>query len=258
MQSRLETVRAYVLAETKELRRLNAEDSVQVTSAQRVLRALLAERMNRSARPASSGARAPPTNGDPTSAAKSAAVSPSPELRRMHVQALVSEQRLRFAALLKRLGFTAEKLQDFDRIQGAWQEALLDDAQNATARKQAVLTRDARLKELFGAANEQWIEANRSEPARAVVGQVVIVQQMFQGSGALTTAQADELARIVAQHRIPASRELGAGPPRYAWDRIGAAARTILADRQQDDFIAAVEYRRTADRMSARAARRKQ
>jgi len=40
----------------------------------------------------------------------------------------------------------------------------------------------------------------------------------------------------------------------YDWERIIADARTILAERQMEDFIAAVRYRRASDQMSAMAA----
>ena len=82
-----------------------------------------------------------------------------------------------------------------------------------------------------------------------------IIHQTFPSSGALNAAQADELTRIVAQHRVPASGAVG--PASFDWDRIIGEARTILADRQMEDFIAAVSHRRASDQMSAMAAQSK-
>ena len=253
-RSRLETDRAHVLNEVAEKRRLTDETSRQVAVARSELQALLADRMNRLGSAASTGLRSSAGNGTPTPRPKPAVVPPNPELRRLQVQAFVSDQRLRFAALLNRLGFTTEKLQAFDRIQGSWQQVMLDDSQPEAVRQQARTTRDAQLRELFGPHYEFWVDANRNQPARAIVAQ--IVQQTFQSSGALTTAQAEELTRIVAQHRVPPSIEAGAGQPSYDWDRIISDAQSILADRQREDFIAAIEYRRASDKMAAMAAKK--
>jgi hypothetical protein len=173
----------------------------------------------------------------------------------MQVQAFVSEQRLRFAGLLKQLGFTAEKLQGFDRIHADFQQVMLDDSSTNAARQQARQQRDAQLKELFGPAFEQWNDANRNQPARALVEQ--IVRQTFPGSGALTTAQADQLTRVVGQNRIPPSNPPAPGPARYDWERIVIDARSILAERQLADFEAAVQFRRASEEMAAMVAKKK-
>jgi hypothetical protein len=171
----------------------------------------------------------------------------------LQLQAFVSEQRLRFTELLDRLHFTAENRQAFDRIHAAYQQVMLDDSKTDAARHQARETRDARLQELFGPNYDQWAEANRNQPARAIVAQ--IVQQTFQSAGALTTAQADELTRIVAQHRL-SSQQTG-GSQQYDWDRIITDAHPLLADRQREAFVTAVEYRRASEKMSAIAARKR-
>jgi hypothetical protein len=173
----------------------------------------------------------------------------------LQVQAFVSDQRLRFAALLQRAGFTTEKLQAFDQINASCQQVTLDESQPDAVRRQARETRDAQLQELFGRHHEEWLDANRNQPARAIVAQ--IVQQTFQSSGALTTAQAEELTRIIAQHRVPPSKEAGAGQSGYDWERIISDAQSILADRQREDFVAAIEYRRASEKMSAMAAQKK-
>jgi hypothetical protein len=146
--------------------------------------------------------------------------------------------------------------------QSSWKRCCLPGEANPaghlllTARQQARQARDTQLQELFGANYDQWIEANRHEPARAIVAQ--IVQQTFQSSGALTTAQADELTRIVAQHRIPLSKQTGARQFHYDWDQIITDAHSLLADRQREAFITAIEYRRASEAMSAMAAKQKQ
>ena len=254
-QSRLESDVVRVVAETKAQRQQTTETSRQIATARDELQALLADRMNRGRPTTSPGLPASPPRATTTPLAKSAVLPPNPELRRMQVQAFVSDQRLRFAGLLKRLGFTSEKLQAFDRIEGACQQVILDHTQTEVARQQARQTRDAQLAELFGVHHDQWIDANRNQPARAIVAR--IVEQTFQSSGALTTAQADELTRIVAQHHIPPAKEAGVTQPRYDWDRIIADAGTILADRQKEAFVTAVEYRRASDKMSAMAAKKK-
>ena len=255
-QSRMEADRSRVLADATEMRRLYAETSRQVVAARSELQGLIADRMKRPAPAPSTGFSAPSTGATLASPTKSAAIAADPELRRLQVQAFVSDQRLRFAALLKRLGFTPEQVQQFDGIHGAYQQLMLDDAQTEVARQQARQARDAQLRELFGPAFDQWADANRNQPARAIVAQ--IVQQTFQSSGALTTAQADELTRIVGQHRIPPSKETGPGQTRYDWDQIITDAHSILADRQREDFIAAIEFRRASEKMSAMAAKKKQ
>jgi hypothetical protein len=243
------------LATAAETRQLYEETSRQVAAAQIELEAMLSARGSQPGRP-SSPDRAAPTSSTATSRTKSAVVPPGPELRRLQVQTFVNEQRLRFAELLKRLHFTSEDRQAFDRIHGAYQQAMVDNTQTDAARQQARQARDTQLQELFGANYDQWIEANRHEPARAIVAQ--IVQQTFQSSGALTTAQADELTRIVAQHRIPPSKETGARQFHYDWDQIITDAHSLLADRQREAFITAIEYRRASEAMSAMAAKQKQ
>ncbi len=254
-RSSLETERARALHDMAERRRLADEALREVAVAQGELQALLADRMNRPGSAAASGLRSPSESRMPTPPPKPPVIPPNSELRRLQVQAFVSDQRLRYAGLLKRVGFTQEKLQVFDRILGSWQQVMLDNPQSEAVRQHARETRDTQLKELFGSHYEQWVDANRNEPARAIVAE--IVQKTFQGSGALTTAQAEELTRIVAQHRIPPPKAPGGTSPGYDWDRIVSDAESLLADRQIDDFIAAIEYRRATDRMSAIAAKKK-
>lgn len=240
-------------AEAAETRRLTDDTFRQVADARDELQALLAAHANRSVSHAPAATGASPADGTPSP--KKVATAPSEELRRLQVQAFVSNQRLRFGALLKRLGFTPEQLQKFDRIHAAYQYALLESPQPEGARQLALETRDAALLELFGAASDQWIAANREQPARAIVEQ--IVQQTFQGSGALTASQADELTHIVAQHRLPPSKETDPASASYDWNQIIAAARSILADRQMEDFVTAIDFRRTVEKMAALAAKKK-
>lgn len=245
-QSRLEAESASQSRDASAQRQLTDELSPQLAAAQAELRTLLSARANRPASPPARSA------GNPPAPRATPEVAPNPELRALQVQAYVSEQRLRFTALLTRLGFTAEKLQAFDRINEACQQAILEESQSEAARQQARATRDIRLQELFGPHYDDWLEANRHQPARALVAQ--IVQQTFQSSGALTTAQADELTRIVAGHRLDPAAAGSPGQSGYDWDRIISDSQTLLADRQQEDFIAAVEYRRASEKMSALAA----
>ncbi len=254
-QAALESDRGHLLAAISEPRRLADQDARRAAAAQRDVQTLAAERAGRDATRSASSAATTTARAAASPAPKSAAVVTNPELRRWQVQAFVSDQRLRFVALLRGLGFTPEKLQSFDRIVGDCQLVQLDDSQPAAIRQHAREKRDAQLKELFGENHDRWLEANRNEPARAMVNR--IVQQTFQGSGALTTAQADELTRIVAQHRLPPAKEAGGGQTRYDWDRIVSDAHSILAERQQQDFAVAVEFRRVSEKMSAIAAGKK-
>lgn len=182
-----------------------------------------------------------------------AATAPDPEMRRVRVQTFAGEQRMQFAALLHRIGFTATQRQAFDRINEEFYQAMLDEKLDAAGRDAARGVRAEALRELFGAHHETWREANQQAMARAIVDG--IIHQTFPSSGALNAAQADELTRIVAQHRLPASG--AGGPARFDWDRIIVEARTILADRQIEDFIAAVSHRRASDQMAAMVAQAK-
>jgi hypothetical protein len=254
-RSRLEADRVSVLNDTAEKRRPADETLRQLTVAKTELQALLANRRKHVESAASPGLRSSAGNGTPEPRPKPAGLLANPELRRWQLQAFVSDQRLRFAALLNRAGFYTEKLQAFDRIQSSWMQVMLDDSQTEAVRQQARATRDAQLKELFGPHYELWVDANRNQPARAIVAQ--IVQQTFQSSGALTMAQAEELTRIVAQHRVPPSKDAGGGQSGYDWDQIISDAQSILADRQREDFIAAIAYRRASEKMTAMAAKKK-
>ncbi len=239
--------------EEAEMRRRNDDTARQIADARRELETLVAASASRTASRASVAAGV--SSPSETSAPKNAASMPGEELRRLQVQAFVSEQRLRFAALLKRLGFTSEQLQEFDAIHAAYQQAVLENPQTAGARQLARETRDAGLRGLLGPAFDQWDAANQEQPARAIVEQVV--QQTFPGSGALAASQADELTRVVALRRLPPAKETGAASPGYDWDQIIAAARSILAERQMEDFITAIDFRRTSEKMSALAAKKK-
>jgi hypothetical protein len=247
VRSRADTIAARARSDAKEARRLADETSLQVAAARRGLEELAAAPVPRSAPPPASAAA-------PTTTTKTAAVPPDPEVRRLQVQSFVSEQRLRYTALLKRVGFSSEKQREFDRIQDECRQVELDPAQGEASRQQARQLRDARLKDLFGPAHDQWLEANRHQPARAIVAQVV--QQTFQGSGALTTTQADQLTGIVARHRLPATIPPSPGPARYDWDQIIAGARPFLNEQQLENFVAAIEYRRASDQMAAIAAKK--
>jgi len=237
-----------------EIRRRTDDTLQQLTDARSELQALLTPRGNRAALPAPAASSAS-SGGGGMSSPKNADSMPGEELRRLQVQAFVSEQRLRFAALLKRLGFTSERLQKFDLIHATYQQAMLESPSTASTRQLARETRDDAMRELFGPNFDQWVAANRDQPARSIVEQ--IVQQTFQGSGALTSSQADELTLVVARHRLPPAKEAGSPSPGYDWDRIIVGARSILADRQMDDFVTAIEYRRTSEKMSAMATKKK-
>jgi hypothetical protein len=246
LQTEADTARLSTAA--LETRRLSAETA-------RQLAALAAEPQNRPEAAVMKSVPPLPATAPTTDQPKSAATPTGPELRQMQVQAFVSEQRLRFAALLKQLGFTAEKLQAFDRIQGDFQQVTLDSSQSDASRQQVRQTRDAQLQELFGPAYDQWLDANRNQPARALVEQ--IVRQTFPGSGALTTIQAEELTRVVTQNRIPPSNPPAPGPARYDWDRIVTDARSILAERQLAVFESAIQFRRASEEMAAMVAKKK-
>jgi hypothetical protein len=248
--SQLDAAEQRLQQETNDRRRFITDTSAQIAAVRHELDRLAAERLRPLASTGSSSATAAPASS-PNPLARVV----SPELRQLQVQAFVSEQRLRFAALLKRLGLDASQLREFDRIQEECQRTLLDDTRAETDRKQAHQRRDAQLQELFGPAYDQWLEASRTEPARALVAR--IVQQTFQGSGALTTTQAEQLARVFDGHRVQASQQRGANAARYDWDAVVSDARAILADRQMQDFAAAIEYQRASEQMSAMATARK-
>jgi hypothetical protein len=207
----------------------------------------------------------PPSAPEASDAVVAATISPSPaptpkpvtqhatpEFRELQVRAYVAEQRLRFATTLKRLAPDARNPGEFDRILSEFRQTMLDESQTDAGRQQARKTREARLKELFGPDYEQLVEANRNNPAHTIVTE--IVRQTFQGSGALTTKQADELTRIVGAHRVTAAK---ANQPRWDWDAIIADAGGVLDSRQIDDFATAIRFRRVSDQMSALSAPKK-
>jgi hypothetical protein len=225
-------------------------------------RQLEASRARASAQAAKTAARAEPpvaAAADAHAAAAQAArlsgaLAPSdPEMRRVRVQTFVGEQRMQFAALLHRIGFTPAQRQAFDRINEEYYEAMLDEKLAASGRDVARGVRAEALRALFGTQHDTWREANQQAFARGIVDG--IIHQTFPSSGALNAAQADELTRLVAQHRLPASG--ASSPASFDWDRIIDEARTLLADRQMEDFIAAVSHRRASDQMSAMAAQAK-
>jgi hypothetical protein len=255
-QSRLQADRVQLEAQAMTLRSKDEETARHVAAAGEDLQRLAADRANRieAAASVAQSSAAFGNSNTPTPPAQNLGNVSKSDLLEWQVQAYISEQRLRYARLLKRLGLTSEDSHAFDRIQGAYRKLMVDPTQNAAARKQAAQTRDDQLKALFGANHEQWLEAQRNEPSRFVVSQ--IVQQTFQGSGALTTAQAEELEQIVAQHRLPASAAPGGNRGGYDWDQIAVEAQSILADQQQKDFLVAIEYRRASEQMSAMAAKK--
>jgi hypothetical protein len=256
MQSRLQAGRVQLEAQILTFRREDEDSARQVATAEEDVQRIIADRANL-ARTLASVVQPSAVSGNtntPTPAALNLAHVQNSDLREWQLQAYISEQRLRYARFLKRLALTSENLQTFDRIQGAYRQVTADPSQSAAARQQALQTRDDKLEVLFGDKYEQWQEAQRNEPARSVVAQ--IVQQTFQGSGALTTAQAEELESIVAQHRLPAAPGLGRNHAGYDWDQIVAEARPLLADQQQKDFLVAIEYRRASEQMSAMASKK--
>jgi hypothetical protein len=249
VQSQLEKDTQHLRSEIAEARRLSGQTERDIATLRVELQALTAAR---SAPSPAAVVRTTAAVAPAAPPAKAAVVPLDPELRQLQVQAFVAEQRLRFGALLKRLGFGPEELEAFERIQNEYRQATLDDAVAEGERQQAVQRRNAQLKELFGPAYDQWAEANRVHPARVVVDQ--IVQQTFQSSGALTSVQADELTRIIGAHR---SQE-GRGQVRYDWDNIIADAGTILNAPQTEAFAAAIQFRRATEKMTAMAATRKE
>lgn len=248
----LERERQQLLAATRQAQAEQTETKRQLDAAR--ARAAAAAAKTKAATEASVAAAANARAAAATPARPSIApAKPDPEMRRVRVQTFAGEQRMQFAALLHRLGFTPAQRQAFDRINADFFRAMLDEKLDAAGRDVARGVRADAMRELFGVHHETWREANQQAVARAVVDG--IIHQTFPSSGALTAAQADELTRIVEQHRLPPSD--AGGPARFDWDRIISETRTILADRQMDDFIAAVSHRRATEQMSAIAARTK-
>lgn len=249
----LERERLRLLADTQSARALTAETTRQV-EAERT-RAAAAVTRPKVPAPASTPRAATPAASAANARPPATPASSDPSLPPLRTQVFVSEQRMQFSALLHRLGFTSVQRQSFDRIQEEFHRAMLDETLDAAGRQRMRDARSAALRELFGANHEAWLEANRHQSARAIVDQ--IVHQTFPSSGALNAAQADELTRMVAQHRTKGSAADRPDAADYDWERITAEARTILADRQLADFAAAVSYRRASDQMSTMAAQAK-
>ncbi len=248
----LEAERTLASKDLVDTRRRTAEVVKQVSAAKEALQTSLKAQTKRSATNKKNAVttKANQANSAPTLPAATV----DPAFRRLQTQAFVSEQRLYFAGLLRRVGFTTGQLQAFDAIQAEYLTALLE-ASSSDGRARATSTRETKLQDLFGPAHGQWVEANRSLPSRAKVAQ--IVQQTFQSSGALTLAQADELARLLDEHRISPSQKTGRQQEQHDWDRIVSEARGILDERQVSDFVVAIEYRRASEKMSAIAAKKK-
>ncbi len=246
----LERERLQLVAHTRRTQAEQAETNRQMKAAQ--ARAV-AEASKTKAATAVAGASEPRATAGTPARSPVATAKLDPEMRRVRVQTFAGEQRMQFAALLHRVGFTAAQRQAFDRINEEFYHAMLDEKLDASVRELARGVRAEALRELFGPHHETWREANQQAMARGIVDG--IIHQTFPSSGALNAAQADELTRIVAQHRLPATG--AGGPARFDWDRIIDEARTILADRQMNDFTAAVTHRRASDQMSSMAAQAK-
>lgn len=249
----LERERLQLVAATQRSQAEQAETARQVKATQARATAVAAAAAAKAQTTAAAAASGP---GAPTAVPARSPVAlakPDPELRRARVQTFAAEQRMQFAPLLHRLGFSAGQRQAFDRINEVYFRAMLDETLDAAGRDAARGVRAEALRELFGSQHEVWREANQQAQARGIVDG--IIHQTFPSSGALNAGQADELTRIVAQHRLPATD--AGGPTRFDWDRIIGEARTILADRQMADFMTAVTHRRASDRMSALAAQAK-
>jgi len=247
----LERERLQLVADTRRVRAEQVETMRQVAAVR--ARAVAAAKTNAGAGPTIAAASQAGSTAAPPARPPVAPAQSDPELRRARVLTFAGEQRMQFSPLLHRLGFTPAQRQTFDRINEEYYRAMLDEKLDAAGREVARGVRAEALRELFGAHHETWREANQQAMARGIVDG--IVHQTFPSSGALNAAQADELTRIVAQHRLPASA--ARGPATFDWNRIIDEARTILADRQMEDFISAVSHRRASEQMSALAARAK-
>jgi len=247
----LEHERLQLVAATQRAREEQVATKQQVDAAR--ARVVAAAKTNAGAGPTIVAASNAGSTSAPPARPPITPAQPDPELRRARVLTFAGEQRMQFSPLLHRLGFTPAQRQMFDRINEEYYRAMLDEKLDAAGREVARGVRAEALRELFGAHHETWREANQQAMARGIVDG--IVHQTFPSSGALNAAQADELTRIVAQHRLPASA--ARGPATFDWNRIIDEARTILADRQMEDFISAVSHRRASEQMSALAARAK-
>jgi hypothetical protein len=190
-----------------------------------------------------------------------AVIADTPDLRELRVRAYVGERQLMFAGLFHQLGLTAEQLQRFDAIQAEYQQSILDLASTAKAqgitngndlaptRKELVDARDAQLRELFGASYPAWEEANRTQGAHVMAGQVI--PQIFQSTGPLDNTQSEQLIAIFAKHPLPGS---GSG---YDWNAIAKDASGVLTGQPLEALRTAISFWQLSDQMYAIASKRR-
>lgn len=191
-------------------------------------------------------------------------IAENPRIRSMAVQAYVSQRRLDFAGLFKRLGLAEAQRLKFDEIQAQHEQGLLDLA--AGAAKQGIdagdpgladlkaelaRTRDGQLQSLFGPSFGAYGDAEAAMDARRRVNQ--LLQQNLQGPGALEPATADRLTAIVASHRTE-GRQPDADPTGYDWEAILGQAGSILSPAQMDGMRTSVAYLQAQAQMQRIAA----
>jgi len=182
-----------------------------------------------------------------------AVVAKDPKLRSSYLRALSDERQVQFAGLFAKLGFTAEQREKFAQAEGAYQEGMLDMA--AAAADQGIAwsdpsidrikselsgTLDDQLKTLFGANYDQWTDTNMTANSRAIVGQVL--QRTYDGPGAISGAEADQLTSILANNNAryrPGQRPVD--PTSYNWDAVLAQASGILTPAQLAAFTSGTE-----------------
>jgi cell division protein FtsB len=214
----------------------------------------------------------PPAAAAPTKAASAAkrsletksdavVIADTPELRTLRVRSFVSEQHTKFAGLFQRLGLSVEQLHRFDAIQAEYAQGFLDVQSSASEQglngsdtnellQHARDTRDAQLREVFGASFEAWQEANRTIGPRTQVRRML--EQMYPSAGPVENSRSEQLIAIVASHAQPH----GIGVI-YNWDAIGAEAESVLSGTQLTAFKDAAAWQRLSTEMAAVAARKR-
>lgn len=189
-------------------------------------------------------------------------IADTPELRQLRVRSFVSEQHTNFAGLFQRLGLSVEQLRRFDAIQTEYAQSFLDVQSSASEQalsgsgtnellQHAKDTRDAQLREVFGASFDAWQEANRTIGPRSQVRRML--EQMYPSAGPVENARSEQLIAIVASHAQPTH---GIGVV-YDWDAIGAEAETVLSGTQLTAFKDAAAWQRLSTQMAAVAARKR-
>jgi hypothetical protein len=96
---------------------------------------------------------------------------------------------------------------------------------------------------LFGDHYNDWVQANWTLNPRFIIGEVL--QKSYDGAGAISGSQADQLTQILAQNNARyQTGQQAADPTSYNWEAVLSEAENILTPAQMEAFKAGTAARR--------------